>query len=184
MHAAEATPDLHGLLAEFRSAQALVDAAELAHRAGYRAMDAYSPYPIEHLSEVICDHQRSRVPLICLTGGVIGALAGWALSYWTSTIDYPINVAGRPFNSWPAFIPVIFETTILFAAFAAGIGMLLVNRLPEPYHPVFNVERFRQAGARDGYFLCIEATDSKFDRTATREFLVGSGAVEVDEVAP
>lgn len=184
MHGAEATPGLHGLLAEYRSAQALVDAAERAHREGYRAMDAYSPYPIEHLSEVICDHHRSKVPLVCLTGGVVGALSGWALAFWTSTIDYPVNIGGRPFNSWPAFIPVIFETTILFAAFSAGIGMLVLNRLPEPYHPVFNVERFRQAGARDGYFLCIEATDPKFDRAATREFLVGSGAVEVNEVAP
>jgi len=184
MHAAEATPDLHGLLAEFGSAQGLVDAAERAQRAGYRAMDAYSPYPIEHLSEVICEHHRSKVPLICLAGGVIGALSGFALAYWTSAIDYPINIGGRPFNSWPAFIPVIFETTILFAAFSAGIGMLAVNRLPEPYHPVFNVERFRQAGARDGYFLCIEATDPKFDRTATRQFLVEAGAVEVNEVAP
>ena len=155
MHGAEATPGLHGLLAEYRSAQALVDAAEHAHREGYRAMDAYSPYPIEHLSEVVCDHHRSKVPLVCLTGGIIGALSGWGLAFWTSTIDYPVNIGGRPFNSWPAFIPVIFETTILFAAFSAGIGMLVLNRLPEPYHPVFNVERFRQAGARDGYFLCI-----------------------------
>jgi len=184
MHGAEATPGLHGLLAEYRTAQALVDAAERAHREGYRAMDAYTPYPIEHLSEVICDHHRSKVPLVCLTGGIVGALSGWGLAVWTSAIDYPVNIGGRPFNSWPAFIPVIFETTILFAAFSAGIGMLLLNRLPEPYHPVFNVERFRQAGARDGYFLCIESTDPKFDPAATREFLVGSGAVEVNDVAP
>lgn len=184
MDAATRTPDLHGLLAEFRSAQALVDAAEQAHRAGFRAMDAYSPYPIEHLSEVVCDHHRSRVPLICLTGGVIGALSGWALAVWTSAVDYPVNVGGRPMNSWPAFIPVIFECTILFAAFAAGLGMIALNGLPQPYHPVFNVERFREKAAQDGYFLCIEAGDPKFDRATTREFLTAAGAVEVNEVEP
>lgn len=184
MQFATARPALHGLLAEYRSAQKLVAAAEQAHRAGFRAMDAYTPYPIEHLSEVVCDHHKSKVPLICLTGGVVGALAGWALVYWTSTIAYPVNVGGRPFNSWPAFIPVIFECTILFAAFAAGIGMIALNRLPEPYHPVFNVARFREVGARDGYFLCIEATDPRFEPAATREFLLASGAVEVNDVAP
>ena len=184
MGAATRTPDLHGLLAEFRSAQALVDAAEKAHGAGFRAMDAYSPYPIEHLSEVVSDHRASRVPLICLAGGVIGALAGWALAYWTSVIDYPVNVGGRPMNSWPAFIPVIFECTILFAAFSAGIGMLTLNKLPQPYHPVFNVASFREKGARDGYFLCIEAEDPQFDRAATRDFLLGAGAVEVNDVEP
>jgi hypothetical protein len=184
MHAAPGNPDLHGLLAEFRSAQELVDATDRAHRAGFRAMDAYTPFPIEHLAHVVADHKRSKVPLICLTGGVLGALGGFALAYWTSKIDYPLNVAGRPLNSWPAFIPVIFECTILLAAFSAGIGMLVLNRLPEPYHPVFNVERFREKGSRDGFFLCIEATDPKFDRHAVREFLLGAGAVEVSDVAP
>ncbi len=146
MDAATRTPDLHGLLAEFRSAQALVDAAEKAHRAGFRAMDAYSPYPIEHLSEVICDHHKSRVPLICLVGGIVGALSGWALAVWTSAVDYPVNVGGRPMNSWPAFIPVIFECTILFAAFSAGLGMIALNGLPQPYHPVFNVEALPREG--------------------------------------
>jgi hypothetical protein len=182
-HGEEADPGLHGLLAEFRSAKALVEAAERAHEAGFREMDAYTPYPIEHLAHVVADHKRSKVPLICLTGGVVGALGGFALAYWTSVVDYPINVAGRPFNSWPAFIPVIFECTILLAAFSAGIGMLALNRLPEPYHPVFNVERFREKASRDGYFLCIEAKDPKFDRAAVRDFLVGTGAVEVSEVA-
>ncbi len=182
MHAANPDSALHGLIAEYSSAQELLDAAEKSHAQGFRAMDAYSPFPIEALSEVICDHHRSKVPLICLTGGVIGALAGWGLTYWTSTIAYPLNVGGKPLNSWPAFIPVIFECTILFAAFSAGIGMIALNGLPEPYHPVFNVARFREKGARDGYFLCIEATDPKFDREGTRAFLSGTGAVEVDEV--
>ena len=183
----EATPQasgLHGLLAEYRSAPELLAAAERAHTEGFRAMDAYSPYPIEELSEVVCDHHHSKVPLVCLIGGIVGALSGWALTYWTSTIDYPLNVGGKDLNSWPAFIPVIFETTVLFAAFSAGIGMLMLNRLPEPYHPVFNVASFRQKGARDGYFLCIESTDARFDPHATREFLAGTGAVEVSEVEP
>jgi len=182
------TPDssasIHGFLAEYRSAAELQAAAERAHAAGFRAMDAYSPYPIEELSEVVCDHHHSKVPLICLIGGIVGALSGWGLAFWTSTIDYPLNVGGKPPNSWPAFIPVIFETTILFAAFSAGLGMLALNKLPEPYHPVFNVESFRRKGSRDGYFLCIEASDPKFDPSGTREFLAGTGAVEVSEVEP
>jgi hypothetical protein len=181
MHATE-TSDFHGLLAEYGSAQALVDAAERTHAAGFRVVDAYTPFPIEHLSEVICDHQKSKVPLICLGGGVVGALSGWALVSWTSVIDYPLNIGGKPFYSWPAFIPVIFECTILFAAFSAGIGMLALNRLPEPYHPVFNVEAFRAKASRDGFFLCVEATDPKFDLAATRQFLVSTGAVEVHDV--
>jgi hypothetical protein len=179
---APTTDGLHGLLAEYRSAQELLDAAHRVHREGFRAVDAYSPYPIEELSEIVTDHHTSKVPLICLVGGVLGALGGFALVYWTSAIDYPLNIGGKPFNSWPAFIPVIFECTVLVAAFAAGIGMLALNRLPEPYHPVFNVEAFRRA-SRDGYFLAIEAADPKFDRRRTREFLLGSGAVEVNEVA-
>jgi hypothetical protein len=174
--------DFHGLLAEYGSAQALVDAAERVHAAGFRVVDAYTPFPIEHLSEVVCDHHKSKVPLICLGGGIAGALGGWALASWTSVIDYPLNIGGKPFYSWPAFIPVIFECTILFAAFSAGIGMLALNRLPEPYHPVFNVEAFRAKASRDGFFLCVEAADPKFDRAATRQFLLSTGAVEVHDV--
>ena len=176
------TSDFHGLLAEYGSAQALVDAAGRAHAARFRVVDAYTPFPIEELSELVCDHHRSKVPLVCLTGGIVGALSGWALASWTSVVDYPLNVGGKPFYSWPAFIPVIFETTILFAAFSAGLGMLALNRLPEPYHPVFNVEAFRRKASRDGFFLCIEAADPKFDRAATRRFLVATGAVEVHDV--
>jgi hypothetical protein len=182
MSAETPTPGLHGLLAEFRSPQELVDAAQGAHSAGYRAMDAYTPFPIEELSEAVCDHRRSKVPLVCLTGGILGALGGWGLAWWTSTIDYPLNIGGKPYNSWPAFIPVIFECTVLFAAFSAGLGMLALNGLPQPYHPVFNADRFRRAASRDGYFLCIEAADRKFDRSATRDFLIGAGAVEVTDL--
>jgi len=177
-----AHPQLHGLLAEYGSAQALVDAAERAHAEGYREMDAYTPFPIEALSEVVSDHKRSKVSMICLIGGICGAVGGWALASWTSAIDYPLNIGGKPFYSWPAFIPVIFECTVLFAAFSAGIGMLALNRLPEPYHPVFNIESFRERASREGYFLCIESNDPRFDRSSTRDFLSSTGATEVHEV--
>ncbi len=175
-------PTLHGLLAEYDSAQHLLDAAHRVHAEGYRVIDAYTPYPIEALSEIVADHRRSKVPLICLIGGIVGAISGWGIASWTSAIDYPVNIGGKPFYSWPAFIPIIFECTILFAAFSAGIGMLALNRLPEPYHPVFNVESFRAKASREGYFLCIESDDPKFDRTATEQLLSSTGAVEVQEV--
>jgi hypothetical protein len=182
MHAGAPSPRVHGLLAEYESAQHLVDAAERAHYEGYREMDAFTPYPIETLSEVISDHKRSKVSLICLAGGILGAFTGWGIASWTSAVNYPLNIGGKPYYSWPAFIPVIFEVTILFAAFSAGIGMLVLNRLPQPYHPVFNVESFRAKASREGYFLCIEAEDPKFDLAATREFLAATGATEVHEV--
>lgn len=177
------SPGLHGLMAEYPSAQHLLEAAEKAHSAGFRAMDAYTPFPVEALSEVICDHHKSKVPLICLTGGITGALAGWGLEVWTSTVDYPMNIGGKPYYSWPAFIPVLFECTVLFAAFSAAIGMFILNKLPQPYHPVFNVERFREKASRDGFFLCIEAEDRKFDPKETRAFLLQTGATEVNDVA-
>ena len=174
--------EVHGLLAEYRTAQGLLDAAHRAQAAGYHRMDAYSPFPIEELSEIICEGHRSKVPLICLLGGITGAIGGFALAYWTSAIEYPLNVGGKPYNSWPAFIPVIFECTVLLASFSAGLGMLALNGLPEPYHPVFNVESFRRRGSRNGFFLCIEAADAKYDAAATRAFLASTGAVEVSEV--
>lgn len=183
-HSSAPAPASFGLLAEYGNARELVRAAEAIHERGYRSIDAFSPFPIEHLSEIVCDHHRSRVPLICLIGGILGALGGFALVYWTSTIAYPINIAGRPFNSWPAFIPVIFECTILLAAFSAGIGMLALNRLPEPYHPVFNVDRFREAASRNGFFLLVESQDPLFDSRDTRRLLSELGAREVHEVAP
>ena len=175
---------LYGLLAEYSTAQELLDAVKKTRGAGYRVLDAFTPFPVEAIAHEVSDHQRSKVPLICLTGGITGALGGWGLEYWTSTIDYQMNIGGKPFNSWPAFIPVIFECTILFAAFSAAIGMLALNGLPQPYHPVFNVESFRRKASRDGFFLCIEAEDAKFDRDQTRAFLLGTGAVEVNDVEP
>ncbi len=176
------TEPLYGLMAEFDDPKALVAATAAAYDHGYRQMDAYSPIPIEELSEALGIH-HTAVPAIVLLGGIVGGLTGYGLQYWVSVIAYPINVAGRPFNSVPSFIPVTFELTILFAALTAVFGMIALNRLPTLYHPVFNVPRFALA-TRDRFFLCIESTDPKFDMQATREFLEGFAPREVSEVVP
>jgi len=162
-------PSLYGLMAEFSDPTELVAGTRTAHDAGYRVMDAYSPMPIEGLHEALGEGP-SKLPLIVLIGGVVGGVSGYALQWWASAVAYPINVGGRPLHSWPAFIPVTFECTILVAALAAVLGMLALNGLPEPYHPVFNVPRFALA-SRSRFFLCIEATDPRFDLDATRAFL-------------
>jgi len=172
----------YGLLAEFEDATALVQAAARAHEAGYKRFDAYSPFPIEELHHAM-GSPRSRLPLIVLIGGIAGCLGGFFLQYWAAAIAYPINVGGRPLNSWPAFIPVTFECTILVAALSAVLGMLALNGLPMPYHPVFNVDRFALA-SRSRFFLCIEARDKKFDLESTREFLQSLGPREVSVVEP
>jgi hypothetical protein len=171
---------LYGLMAEFHTPAEVVGAAHRVREAGYTKVDAYSPYPIEELIEAL-HIGRSQLPKLVLVGGILGALAGWALQYWASVIEYPMNVGGRPFYAWPAFIIPAFETTILFAAGTAVLGMLALNGLPEPYHPVFNVPSFALA-TRDKFFISIEATDPKFDRTETAKFLRGLGASEVSEV--
>ena len=162
-------PPIYGLLAEFDTPTELVTAVRKARAEGYRVMDAYSPFPIEELAEALHFHDR-RLPMIVLAGGVTGGCLGYLLQYWTSAVTYPLNVGGRPFHSWPSFIPVTFETTVLFAAISAVLGMLALNGLPMPYHPVFNVARFALA-SRDQFFLCIEAIDPHFDRAITRRFL-------------
>jgi hypothetical protein len=167
-------------MAEFATPNDLIAAAEKSREAGYRRMDAYTPYPIEQVWEAI-GHHKSRVPLLVLIGGLIGCAGGYALQYWVSAVEYPIDVGGRPYNSWPAFIPVTFETTILVAGLFAVVGMLALNGLPTPHHPVFNVPRFALA-SRDRYFLCIERRDKKFDRAGTRAFLEGLGPTEVWDV--
>ena len=154
-------PQLYGVMAEFDSPTELVAAARHAYAAGYRRINGYSPFPIEELSEAIGFH-HTRLPLIVLIGGVIGGLGGFFMQYWMEVIDYPLNVGGKPFNSWPAFIPITFECTILSAALAAVLGMLALNKLPQPYHPVFNAPNFALA-TRDRFFLVIESKDPKFD---------------------
>ena len=173
-------PGLYGIMAEFKTPQDLLSAAERARQAGYRRLDAYTPFPIEELSQAL-GHGPSRVPLLVLIGALLGGAGGYALQYWVAAVAYPMNVGGRPFNSWPAFIPVTFEMTILVAGLFAVLGMLALNGLPMPHHPVFNVPRFALA-SRDRYFLCIMARDPKFDPAATRAFLSGLGPVEVADV--
>ena len=175
------TSSVYGLMAEFDDPTSLVAATQRAHDAGYRRMDAYSPFPIEELHHAL-GARASRLPLIVLIGGAIGCVGGYGLQYWASAIAYPLNVAGKPLHSWPAFVPVTFECTILVAALSAVLGMLALNGLPMPYHPVFNVPRFALA-SRNRFFLCIEATDPKFDLEATRRFLETLSPREVATVA-
>ena len=168
-------------MAEFDEPSLLVAATHRAYQEGYRRMDAYSPFPIEELHEALGIHS-TRLPLIVLIGGLCGCLGGYLLQYWVSAVAYPINVGGRPFHSWPAFIPVTFECTILVASLSAVLGMLALNGLPMPYHPVFNLPRFALA-SRNRFFLCIEAQDPRFDLDRTRRFLETLGAQEVSSVA-
>jgi hypothetical protein len=177
----QARPPIYGLMAEFDNPEDLLVAAQRAHDEGYRRMDAYSPFPIEGLADAIGFH-RSGLPLVVLIGGILGGLGGYLMQYYLSVIDYPLNVGGRPLHSAPAFIPVTFELTILVAALAAVLGLLALNGLPMPYHPVFNVPRFELA-SRNLFFLCIEATDRQFDRQNTRRFLESLQALGVSEVA-
>ncbi|ABF42002.1 quinol:cytochrome c oxidoreductase membrane protein [Candidatus Koribacter versatilis Ellin345] len=168
MEHAPATP-IYGLMAEFDDIGSLLNAAKKAYAAGYRQMDAYSPFPNEELSDAI-GFPKTRVPLIVLIGGIMGGLSAFALQYWCSAISYPVVVAGRPYNSWPAFVIPCFELTILFASLSGVFGMLALNGLPMPYHPVFNVDRFA-AASRDKFFLCLEAADPMFDRIRSEQFL-------------
>jgi len=170
----------YGLMAEFENPTDVVAAARRVHEEGYRRIDAFSPYPIEELSEAIGVHS-TKLPVIVLIGGIIGLVAGYLMQYYTHVWDYPLNVGGKPFHSWPMFIPITFETTVLGAALAAVFGMLALNGLPEPYHPVFNTPNFALA-SRDRFFLLVEARDPKFDRAQTAAFLRSLGPREVTDV--
>lgn len=180
MKARTPAPPIYGLMAEFSDPHDVVAAARRVREAGYRKVDAFSPYPIEELSEAL-DFHHSKLPLLVLMGGIAGLVGGYALEYWVSVIEYPLNIGGRPFHSWVAFIPPAYETTILLAALTAVLGMLALNGLPEPYHPVFNVPRFALA-SKDRFFILIEATDPKYDHDETWGFLVKCGARVVSEV--
>jgi uncharacterized membrane protein len=168
-------------MAEFEDPTALVHAARSAYQNGFRKLDAYTPFPIEELSEVLHLH-KNKLPLIVLIGGITGALTGYLLQYFVTVIYFPINIAGRPLHSWPSYIVITFELTILFGAISAVLGLLGLCGLPMPYHPVFNVPRF-SAASRDRFFLCIEATDPQFDLEKTSRFLESMDPKEVSEVA-
>jgi len=171
----------YGLMAEFDNPTALVNAARSAREKGYRRLDAYSPFPIEELTDALHLH-HNKLPLIVLLGGILGGLTGFFLQYYVTVIYFPINIAGRPLNSWPAYIVITFELTILFAAISAVLGLLALCGLPMPYHPTFNVPRFALA-SRSRFFLCIESRDPLFDATQTAEFLESLEPREVSEVA-
>jgi hypothetical protein len=174
------TPKLYGLLAEFDSATAIVSAARKAREAGYVKVDAYTPFPIHELDEAL-RLPRTKLPWIVLAGGLAGMLGGFALQYWASALEYPMNVGGRPYASWPAFVIPAYEMTILFASIAAVVGMIGLNGLPQPYHPVFNAPAFSSASS-DRFFLCVETADPKFDGMATRTFLQGLQPLGVTDV--
>src|SRR5712664_2291878 len=171
------TPALYGIMAEFDNPSDLVAAARRTYEAGYRRINGYSPYPIEELSEAI-GFTHTSLPLIVFIGGVVGGLSGFFMQYWMEVINYPLNVGGKPYNSWPAFIPITFECTVLCAAFAAVLGMLVLNKLPQPYHPVFNAPNFALA-TRDRFFLVVEANDPQYDHDAIVTFMKNLNATEV-----
>ena len=180
-HAVEQENALYGVMAEFDSVQPLVDAAKHAVAAGFTKLEAYSPFPVEELNDII-HKRRTKLTTLILMGGLAGMATGFALQYWASAIEYPMNIGGRPYATWTAFVVPSYELTILFASLTAAIGMFALNGLPQPYHPVFNVERFSMASS-DKFFLVIESDDPRFDHGATTRFLQEQGAKGVYDVA-
>ena len=171
---------IYGLVAEFLSAEELLEASKHAAEAGYRELDAFSPFPVEGLSEAIGFH-KTKLPILVFCGGIFGCCGGFCLQWWPNVIGYPQNIGGKPWDSWPAFIPITFEMTILCAALTTVFGLLALNGLPYPYHPVFNVERFALA-SKDRFFLLIKADDPQFNAEQTRNFLAELNPHEVSEV--
>jgi hypothetical protein len=173
-------PNIYGLLAEFPDEAAVLTATRYAYDHGFRDMDAFVPFPVEGLAEAL-GRKRTCVPLLVFAGSVLGAVGGYFLQWFASAVSYPLNIGGRPLNSWPMFVPIAFELTVLCGASFAFIGMLALNRLPEPHHPLFGVPGFERAST-DKFFLCIMANDPKFDLVATREFLEKLKPEQVREV--
>jgi hypothetical protein len=172
---------VYGLLAEFNTPGELVQATKSAYAAGYRRMETYTPYPVEEAAEAMHFH-KTRVPLVCLVGGLMGLTTAFLMETWINVWGYPLNIAGRPLWSWPAFIIAAYEWTILFSGLSAAFGMIALNGLPQLYHPVFNAANFRNGATTDKFFLCIEAHDPMFSATETRTFLEQFPAVSVVEV--
>jgi hypothetical protein len=172
---------IYGVVAEFPTPHELIHAVEKTREAGYRWIEAYTPFPVEGLAEALA-LKRNNVPLITLIGGLAGGLGGFFFQYWVSVIAYPLNIGGRPLNSWPAFIPVTFELTVLGAALSAVFGMLALNGLPRPHHPLFNVKRFVKHATSDRFYLCIEARDPNFSLADSSLFLHELKATHISEV--
>ncbi len=173
-------PDIYGITAEFDSAEAVLEAAHQVRAAGYRRAEAYTPFAVQGLPEALGFH-RTGLPVIVLTFGIFGAIAGFFMLWFANVVSYPWNIGGRPPNSWPAFVPITFELGVLGAGVSALVGMLALNRLPMPYHPLFNVERFELA-SQNRFFICIESADAQFNRDATRAFLESLRPLAVTEV--
>ena len=172
--------ELYGLAAEFETPEALMHAAEEAHARGFRQMDAYAPFPVEGLAEAL--GKKNHIPLLVLLGGILGGTSAYFMEWFANVVSYPINIGGRPLHSWPAFIPITFELTVLGASLTAFFGSLALNGLPRPYHPMFNLPQFERA-SQDRFFLCIEADDAQFDLIHTREFLQTLAPIQISEVA-
>lgn len=170
----------YGLLAEFKTAEDLVAAAKQTRSAGYRRIEAYSPFPVEGLVEAVGSY-KDRIPLITLLGGVIGGAGGYFMEWYSAVIAYPINQGGRPYHSWPSFIPVTFELAVLGAALAAFFGMLVLNGLPRLYHPLFNIPEFELA-SRSRFFLFIRHDDPNYNAQTTRDFLTSLQPLSLAEV--
>ena len=177
----ESRSHIYGVVGEFETPAQILQAAQRAHEAGYRQLDAYTPFPVEGLSEAL-GFKRTGVPLLALIGGLLGGLGGFGFQYWVSATAYPQNIGGRPLNSWPAFIPVTFELTVLGASLFSVFGMLALNKLPQPHHPLFSVERFQKHASNDRFFLCLQASDPKFNLMEASRFLQNLNARYVSEV--
>ena len=172
---------IYALIAEFNTPSELVHATEMAYRQGYRRMECYTPYPVEEAAEALRFH-KTRVPLMCLLGGLMGLTTGWLLELWINTLGYPLNIRGTPLNSWPAWVIPAYEWTILLSGLSEAFGMIAQNGLPQLYHPLFNATNFRNGATTDKFFLALEAHDPQFSLTDTRQFLEGFSPVSVVEV--
>jgi Protein of unknown function (DUF3341) len=176
----QASSTLHGILAEFATPEELLRASQAAYHEGYRKIDAYSPYAVEGLAEAI-GFNKTRVPLVVLLGGIVGALTAYGMEWYSAAVSYPLNVGGRPLHSWPSFVPITFELTVLSAALAGAVGMLVMNGLPRLYHPVFHAPEFKLA-SQTRFFLCIEARDALFDAKLAHDFLATLQPISIREV--
>lgn len=182
MNTTDKTAGLYGLLAEFHEPHELLTAAARVREAGYRRIDAFTPFPVEGLADAL-GHHPTKLPLLTLMGGLCGFFGAFLMQYYATVIDYPWNVGGRPHNSWQSYVPIMFELTVLGASFFAVFGMLALNNLPQPYHPLFNVPEFKLA-SRDRFFLCIMAADPQFEPEPTRQFLEQLTPYRVFDVQP